>query len=181
MKQQLRQSARTLSLALSAEAHKQASLSLCRQINNYLETISYQHIGVYMPLKDEPDIQPLYSSLENQGKCLYLPRVLGEEKIAFYPYRTQDILDESKYFALREPSLQLPHYAQALDVLLVPALHFYKGYRLGRGKGYYDRYLAHWRPKHLLGLSLAPLKASEAFDIAPWDIPMDKVFTPNNE
>ena len=84
-----------------------------------------------------------------EGKALYLPRCLNDAgQMAFY--RVQALEDlESGSFGVREPSLAALQYNMDLDgqaLCLVPGLCFdNKGYRLGYGKGYYDRFLAKFR------------------------------------
>ncbi len=84
-----------------------------------------------------------------EGKALYLPRCLDDAgQMAFYRVQALEEL-ESGSFGVREPSLAAPQYNMDLDgqaLCLVPGLCFdNKGYRLGYGKGYYDRFLAKFR------------------------------------
>lgn len=68
---------------------------------------------------------------------------------------------------------------QQIDIVLVPLLAFdQKGYRIGYGKGFYDRYLARCRPDVLkIGLSFfEALPIIE--DTDQYDIPLSYCVTP---
>lgn len=178
MKQELRRRAKALAFFISNDWHTEVSASVCSRLYSYLSLISYQSIGLYMPMRDEVDVRPLIGRLLHEGKSVYLPRVLDQKQIAFYPYLEGDELVSNGRFALNEPKESLPAYRASLDVLIVPAVHFYKGYRLGRGKGYYDRYLSIAPPTKLLaGITLGLLEDT-SFVPDDWDIPMDVVFSP---
>lgn len=176
MKQQLRKQAKTLSLALGAAERTRRSSDIREQVRALLARLSYRTIGLYMPMEDEVDLCPLFAVLEGEGKELYLPRVMDAERIAFYRYHAGDTLETNGAFALREPAPSEYPAPDRLDVLIVPALHFYKGYRLGRGKGYYDRYLAEHPATHTIGVTLGVL-GETPIPIDTWDIPMDYVLT----
>lgn len=66
-----------------------------------------------------------------------------------------------------------------IDIVLVPLLAFdLKGYRVGYGGGYYDRFLPQTRPECIkLGLSLFG-GVDEIEDIDEYDIPLDACITP---
>lgn len=68
---------------------------------------------------------------------------------------------------------------EEIDIVLVPLLAFdSKGYRVGYGGGYYDRFLPQTRPDCIkLGLSLFE-KADEIEDTDEFDIPLDACLTP---
>ncbi|MDA3616118.1 5-formyltetrahydrofolate cyclo-ligase [Polluticaenibacter yanchengensis] len=69
---------------------------------------------------------------------------------------------------------------EEIDVVLVPLLIFdEKGYRVGYGKGFYDRFLKHCRPDTLkIGFCLfEPEKKID--DVNGYDIPLDICVTPN--
>lgn len=98
----------------------------------------------YAALPEEIQTDGILRRALAEGKALYLPRCLDDAgQMAFY--RVQALEDlESGSFGVREPSLAAPQYNMDLDgqaLCLVPGLCFDgKGYRLGYGKGYYDRF-----------------------------------------
>ena len=103
---------------------------------------------LYAPIKSEIDVSPLLKSVLEQGKQLALP--LCEKEPGVMTFRLVDDLSRLKKgsFGVMEPSEDCPavpeHLLRSKDALLVvPALAFdKKGYRLGYGKGYYDRFLS---------------------------------------
>lgn len=66
-----------------------------------------------------------------------------------------------------------------MDMVLVPLLGFdMKGYRIGYGKGYYDRFLNLLRPKCLtIGVGYECCKVAEGLPIEAHDVPLDFVVT----
>lgn len=66
-----------------------------------------------------------------------------------------------------------------IDLVLVPLLACDKqGYRVGYGKGFYDRFLAQCPQALKVGCSLAELLPEPITDIAPHDIRLDYCITP---
>ena len=60
---------------------------------------------------------------------------------------------------------------------MVPALCFdKKGYRLGRGKGYYDRFLALCPQAYKIGVTIGMMSVEE-LPGDPWDLPMHEVIS----
>lgn len=68
---------------------------------------------------------------------------------------------------------------EEIDIVLVPLLAFdRKGYRVGYGGGYYDRFLPQTRPDCIkMGLSLFE-EVDEIQDVDEYDIPLDACITP---
>lgn len=98
----------------------------------------------FASLPTEPDTGPILRAALAQGKRLYLPRVTpdGMDAVEVWDLRT---LRPGVYGILEPPKGDgLP--PQALDarcLVLVPCLAAGRdGVRLGRGGGYYDRFLA---------------------------------------
>ena len=101
-----------------------------------------QCIMAYWPLKDEVDIRPLIDQLVVQGKTVLLPKVVDDETMELRRYTSRDDLREGA-FRIMEPVGEPFTDYDAIDVALVPGMAFdAAGHRLGRGKGYYDRFLA---------------------------------------
>jgi len=67
-----------------------------------------------------------------------------------------------------------------IDIVLLPLLAFdKKGYRVGYGKGFYDRFLLNLKEDALkVGLSLFEVEDDLISDINSYDIPMDICVTP---
>lgn len=100
-------------------------------------------VALFSPLRDEVDIAPLAARLG--GVRIVLPRVgdtpQGEPCMEFYDYRVDDMADGA--YGIREPQGDIACPASDIDLMVVPGMAFTRdGRRLGRGKGYYDRYLS---------------------------------------
>ena len=133
----------------------------------------------YAALPEEIQTDGILRRALAEGKALYLPRCLDDAgQMAFY--RVQALEDlESGSFGVREPSLAAPQYNMDLDgqaLCLVPGLCFdNKGYRLGYGKGYYDRFLAKFRGA-TLGLCYNYF-LQDCLPVGDYDLPVQQIAT----
>jgi 5-formyltetrahydrofolate cyclo-ligase len=86
---------------------------------------------------------------------------------------------EDAAFQLTQPATGNLAEPTAIDVVLVPLLAFdEKGYRLGYGKGFYDRFLTRCRPDTVkIGLSWFPPE-NRLPEIDAFDIPLNYCVTP---
>ncbi len=76
---------------------------------------------------------------EDKSKNWYIPKVAGEEMLVC-PY-SKDRMVKNKYGIL-EPSTPAIENLSVIDLIIIPAFSADKnGYRIGYGKGYYDRFL----------------------------------------
>lgn len=129
-----------------------ASETVCK---NILETDAYKNAGtvfLYMNLPTEPDVFCVIKQALRDGKKVCVPKTeLHTNKMDFfYLDSAKDLSEqlEKGAFHIREPKpflKKVPCGAQFPDnsMLLVPGLAFSAdGKRLGRGKGFYDRYIA---------------------------------------
>ncbi len=147
------------------------SLLLCRSI---LESEMYRSarvIGGYMPLRREADITPVLEDALLQGKTLALP-LCGDAP--YMTLRRVCSLDElvPGAYGILEPRADAPEIpVQELDLLLVPLEGIdRKGFRLGKGGGYYDCLLSAARVP-TLGCALS-WQWTEAVPHEAWDIPL---------
>ena len=168
MKDMLRQTLLTQRLALSPSMVFSYSQSLIKQI---IALPSFQRarvIGLYAPIKNEPDLRPLI----NQGKVVLLPKVVGDTLI-YGRWKNNDVLVKSSLQIL-EPNTDHDE-SHLLDLLIIPGVAFDRlGNRLGFGKGYFDRYLASKRPPLVIGVCY-PFQLQPKLQVTKDDMNVDLV------
>jgi len=144
-----------------------------RFVANIRETEEYQsakHVMLYYPLKDEINLLPL---LDDSDKNFYLPKIHDKELLCC-PYKKFDKLAES-VFKTKEPTAE-PIDKSILDLIIVPALVCdMNNYRLGYGKGFYDRFLNGIKAKTISCVSKGLLVKTIEPEVC--DIPVTKVIT----
>lgn len=102
-----------------------------------------QTIMVFAAIRNEVDLSAFWIKQQENGKTIVLPRVEGNELVAVKWQGWQETAVSS--FGIAEP-IGLAFPPQEIDVVLVPGLVFDgNGYRLGYGRGYYDRFLPRLR------------------------------------
>ncbi|MDX2080767.1 MAG: 5-formyltetrahydrofolate cyclo-ligase [Terrimicrobiaceae bacterium] len=132
----------------------------------------WQHaasVCAYWPLPGEPVWQDPWPD----GKTVALPRVVGEH-IDTFLVRDPEALVSGRFGILEPP----PNAAACFefDIILVPGLAFDRsGGRLGRGAGYYDRFLAK-TPGLRVGVCSA---VHPRIPMEEHDVRMDFVVTPD--
>jgi 5-formyltetrahydrofolate cyclo-ligase len=130
----------------------------------------------YMPIRGEMDLTPAYPGLLASGYRLWLPRVTGEH-LAAGAYHPETLIPGP--YGIREPAPPYTDDRHALCplILLIPCLAINgQGYRLGRGKGYYDRLLQQLTGLPFISIGVCPVafggEAAPAFETDPWDQPL---------
>ena len=114
-----------------------------------LSSSSHLTVMAYWPLPDEVDIRPLINALVAQGTTVLLPKVVDDEHMELRRYASQSDLTEGAFHIMEPTGAPFADY-EKIDVALIPGMAFdAAGHRLGRGKGYYDRFLASLRPSSL--------------------------------
>ena len=119
----------------------------------------YGTIFLFLSMNSEIDTMPLLETALKEGKKVFAPRVEAEgdknstDKLVFYPVLSSDGPWQKGPFGILEPAA-LPEaaagrsdegaaYERFPALVIVPGLAFDRaGNRLGRGGGYYDRFLA---------------------------------------
>ncbi|MDE6597909.1 MAG: 5-formyltetrahydrofolate cyclo-ligase [Clostridia bacterium] len=117
----------------------------CILDNFLLAYEGYDSFLVYNSFADEADTKLLITTLLSLGKRVYLPRVEGENIVAVPYGKTR-----KGAFGIDEPEGQA--YFGKIDVTVIPLLAVNeRGFRVGYGKGFYDRYLKD-KPTQRVGL-----------------------------
>jgi len=148
-KSEIRADMRARLSAMREEERRTASAAACAKVVAH-ET--FRHAGavmLYMPLSMELDVTGLAIRCFQDGRTVCVPRVDWKR-------REMDPVDvtsfDDHYMEIDEHGLRTPRHGRvmlptAIDLVIVPGLAFdTSGRRLGRGGGFYDRFLARLRP-----------------------------------
>ncbi|WP_329904356.1 5-formyltetrahydrofolate cyclo-ligase [Porphyromonas pogonae] len=173
----LRKNLRTLSReVLTDDMRSRGARNICEQLLADPHFARAQSVGLYAALHDEPSLDHILLNMHSDKK-FFLPRVEGPECINFYPFEGVDMLSRSSSFGIQEPTAGISETVDpmSLDLIVVPALAYDSyGYRLGRGKGYYDRYLA-LTDAYRIGVTFG-LQKIASLPVDPWDKKMHIVY-----
>lgn len=139
-KDELRQQIRQAKRQFSQQQLTELSLSVLDRLRSLLAAA--QTVLLYYPLPDEVDVRPLISELAGQGRTVLLPRVTGDTTMELRRYSGEADLCQGAFGIMEPVGDVFTDYSQ-IDVAVVPAMAYdAQGHRLGRGRGYYDRFLA---------------------------------------
>jgi 5-formyltetrahydrofolate cyclo-ligase len=140
-KKLLRRECRKQLKAMNQQDRETLSLKTASRLLNLLEQLSSSSIGVYSPMSDEVIWhQGLNLEQLNQKRWLYPANVEG--KMAFYRACQSELVSRPSDFGVEIPVPPQGLKAETPEALIIPALAYDQlGYRLGRGGGFYDRYL----------------------------------------
>ena len=100
-----------------------------------------QTVATYLPMDHEFDSYGLIEAAQAAGKRVLVPKVVGPGQMVFLPYDPSQLVES--YFGVLEPRTGQAVDKADIDLIHVPGVAFNdRGYRIGHGGGYYDRYLA---------------------------------------
>lgn len=138
------------------------------------------HLFLSIPKKHEVDTSFLLTVLQGKDKEVVIPKVREGNLLSHYLLTDSTRLEISKW-GVPEPMSGLEIEPKILDVVFLPLLAFDKrGYRVGYGGGYYDRFLGQCRPE-VVKVGLSFFEAETVIpDIHQGDVPMDYCVTPAN-
>ena len=172
-KEELRRAMRRLNRGLAAEARAAASARIVMRMESLSVFSGARTIGLFCALPDEPDLTEALIRW-SRDKRLAVPRVEGSA-MRFFEYDPSTLV--SGAFGILEPgpSARLCP-PEAIDLLFVPGVAFTaEGLRCGRGRGYYDRYLAHPEVRAVkIGVCYAHQVVPE-LPVEAYDVRMDGV------
>jgi 5-formyltetrahydrofolate cyclo-ligase len=150
-KEKLRREMRARLRGMSPDLHAEASLVICQVAANQPAFLTSLCVAFFAPLPSEPDVHPLIEEAWAQGKRVVLPLMIKRGSVPKLDWHEiaswDDVVVPGSLgpLGLREPDpLRCRRVPPAeLDCVFVPGMAFdAKGFRLGRGGGFYDSFLS---------------------------------------
>ena len=138
--------------ALPVEVRAARDARICR---NILSSAVYRYADIllmFYPMRGEADVMPVMESALAAGKRVAFPRCNAQDHSMIFYYVTSKEDFEQGAYGIMEPKPTLPPFEHASvemqNVLcLVPAIVYdRRGYRVGYGGGYYDRFFGKVKP-----------------------------------
>ena len=126
---------------------------------------------LYHSLNDEVDTHEFIQKWSNKKRIL-LPVVVGDD-LELRIYTGPENMSICSVYGIEEPTGEAFTDYAAIDFIVVPGVAFdAKGNRLGRGKGYYDRYFAERKTVKLAGCAYG-CQITDKLPVDAWDIRMN--------
>jgi 5-formyltetrahydrofolate cyclo-ligase len=156
----------------SAEELRQMSVFVLQNLESLPGFVEAETLLLYWSLSDEVFTHDFIEKWCGQ-KNIFLP-VVENDNLIFRKYQGKDSLQKGT-FDIFEPAAESECFAaKSKTIVLVPGVAFDRqGNRLGRGKGFYDRFL-----KSFCGLKIGICFDFQLLDnipTEPFDVKMDRV------
>ena len=165
---------RQLNRALDSRQRLRASAAIFSAVERLPEFRAARTVAVFAALPDEPATDEVLARWASTRRVV-LPRVEGDA-MRFYACRPDALVFGA--FGILEPQGERPCPAGEIDLVVCPGVAFTAdGRRLGRGRGYYDRYLG---DPAFRGFRVGVCYAHQLVDdlpVEPHDVRMDRVIT----
>ena len=149
---------------------------------NWIELNRADAVLIYLSMRSEVETGDLLNYLLDQNKIVLAP-VMNMKWRTLTPRR---IVDAKKDLVLHPYGMYQPNKATCppfplnqIDLIFVPGVAFDpKGYRIGYGAGFYDRFLPQCPQAVWIGLAYEAQIVADTFP-QPWDIPIHQILTEN--
>jgi len=130
---------------ISADQAAARSQQACDRLFAQKEFVKAEIVMVFLSLAGEMDTSPIVLRSWQMRKRVLAPKVSWSQR-RMLPVEIRSLSDDlaETTMGIREPVSGIPFPIPMIDLVIVPGLGFDEfGNRLGRGRGFYDRFLAH--------------------------------------
>jgi len=147
VKKELRTKLRAVLAGLPPEVLQEQSRRAAERLFAEPEYQRAEVLMIYLSLPHEADTTPIVLQAWKDLKRVLAPQVSWESK-QMIPVEINDLDQDiaNTPYGIRQPVRGVPFPIELIDLVIVPGLGFDReGNRLGRGRGFYDRFLS--KPK----------------------------------
>ena len=145
IKTELRQKYRSLRQSMPQEIKEQKDTAIAAQVRRLWQYQRNNILLIYVSTSIEVDTFRIIRQALEDGKRVAVPRCVPDTRnMEFYYIDSTDELDPGM-FGVLEPAANSERLYKESDggLCIVPAFSYdWRGFRLGYGKGYYDRFLS---------------------------------------
>lgn len=175
-KKELREEIRRRKRRFTQEQLRERSLPIVARLLAHPRLMEAETVLLYYSLPDEVDTHGMVDELLRQGKTVLLPVVMPDRGMQLCRYEGPETMREDEFHILEPTGEPFTDYEQ-IGVAVIPGMSFdARGNRLGRGKGYYDRFLKLLPHAYKIGVCF-DFQRSEQVPVGANDIPVDEVIS----
>lgn len=177
-KKEIRNEIRQRLKGLDVEIRRAESQRIFEAVERLPRFASADVVALFLSLPDEPQTRS-FAERWYKRKRIVVPRVCGEE-MEFFDYHPDRLRKGA--FGIEEPDNDAaPCRTGEIDFMVVPAVAFTRyGRRLGRGGGFYDRYMSHPAFRAFAAGVCFSVQVVEDLPVEPHDRAVDTVISGDN-
>jgi len=159
--------------AIPTEVRRAGDAAIGERVLTWWSAHPVKTMGVYWPIRGEPDLMDCYGALSARGVKLALPVVAGRDApLRFIEWKPGDAMTKDAFGV----SIPLSGNEVQPEALLIPCVGFNdERFRLGYGGGFYDRTLERAPRPVTVGIAYACARASFVAD--DHDVALDALIT----
>lgn len=186
MKSELRKTIRERKRCFAQEELDEMAFAIISRLTVHPRFAAARTVMLYHSLPDEVDTHHLLAAMTASsaitaktanplaGKTILLPRVTSDTGMELRIYTGPDDMQRGA-FGIMEPCGSVFTRYGEVDLAVIPGMAFdAAGHRLGRGKGYYDRFLPLIPQAYKIGVCF-PFQIVDSVPTEPTDVAMDEV------
>jgi 5-formyltetrahydrofolate cyclo-ligase len=160
IKSYLRKSLREQRRLLTSSQVENYSARMTEALKKQIDWKKIKRIHIYLPIENEKEVStyPLISFLieKHPNLEIYVPK---SENFSIIKKDTELIVNN---FGIPEPEMDNGSKVNEFDLAVVPVIGFdRRGYRIGYGRGYYDKFLSKYSYRQAIGLAYSFQEADE--------------------
>lgn len=176
-KSDIRKLIRQRKQAYSPDELRRRSAAIVEALMHHPRLMAAQTVLLYYSMPDEVDTHDLADGLVRQGKMVLLPKVLNDKEMGLRRYTGRQDLQACGRYKILEPTGPVFTDYASIDLIVTPGVAFdHNGHRLGRGRGYYDRFFQRCPDAYRLALCFR-FQWVEAVPVTPTDVSMNEILS----
>lgn len=171
----IRKQLKQIRASIPAPVRKAYSETIFNSLIGLEEIIHASSVFIYISYENEVDTHHLLKYFLKQGKSIAVPKILASKIMIAVPFTGWDELIAGE-LGILTPAGEEP-FKTAIDIVITPGLGFTRtGYRIGYGRGYYDKWFARNSVAHKIAVTFEA-QIMDSLPVAVTDIPVDIIVT----